>query len=118
MTTVIVTGGRDFKDALSLAHALFDIRLEHGRIRTIVQGGASGADDIARRIAEGVGVRCVTFEADWKTHGRAAGPIRNRLMLEMYPEAIVLAMPGGRGTDNCVNEALRRGMRVVDRRTK
>jgi hypothetical protein len=116
VTTVIVTGGRDFHDEAFLLRALADLELKYGDVELIVQGGATGADYYARVIAEELGINLVTMMADWATHGRAAGPIRNRQMLESYPDAVVLAMPGGRGTDNCVRQALQRGMRVVDKR--
>jgi hypothetical protein len=35
--------------------------------------------------------------ADWETHGRAAGPIRNEKMLTWKPD-LVVACPGGDGT--------------------
>jgi hypothetical protein len=45
--------------------------------------------------------------------GAAAGPVRNRQMLDIYPEATVIAFPGGRGTKDMVDEARRRGRHVV-----
>lgn len=49
----------------------------------IVHGGTPGADALAGEwsVANGYGSATV-FEADWKTHGKAAGPIRNSQMVE------------------------------------
>jgi len=47
-------------------------------------------------------------------HGRAAGPIRNRQMLEEFRPAIVLAFPGGAGTANCVKTARELGILVKE----
>lgn len=54
------------------------------------------------------------FRADWNKHGKAAGPIRNREMLEAAgKDAIVIAFPGGRDTENCVKQAKELGMIVL-----
>ena len=100
-TDIIVTGGRDYDDWAMLQDVLsaFDAKL-------IVQGGAQGADRMARKYAEDNKIVSVTVEANWNKHGRAAGPIRNREMLMEYPEAIVVAFPGGAGTANCVKQAV------------
>jgi UDP-N-acetylmuramoylalanine-D-glutamate ligase len=55
----------------------------------------------------------VAFPADWKTHGKAAGPKRNRQMLDDAKPDLVVAFPGGRGTDDMVNKAKSRGVPVV-----
>lgn len=51
------------------------------------------------------------FPADWERNGRAAGPIRNRQMLDGKPD-LVIAFPGGKGTADMVAEAKRRGIAV------
>ena len=53
------------------------------------------------------------MKANWDLHGKAAGPIRNRTMLNAHPNAIVVAFPGGRGTDNCISEAQARNMTIL-----
>lgn len=55
----------------------------HGEKVTIVHGGAPGAD----KLAAFIGKHLFDFDveehaADWKTHGKAAGPIRNQKMLD------------------------------------
>jgi hypothetical protein len=57
-----------------------------------------------------------TFEADWATHGKAAGPIRNRKMLDAGAD-LVLAFPVGNsktspGTWDCIEAAAERGIPV------
>lgn len=53
-----------------------------------------GVDWLARQWAEAHGIECMTIEADWRTHGKAAGPIRNRKQAE-EGDALV-AIPEGR----------------------
>lgn len=101
MKEIIVTGGRDYSNrgTIQKTLGLFHIGL-------LIQGGASGADLLAKEYAEDYDVKCITVEADWTKHGRAAGPIRNREMLLKYPNAIVIAFPGGRGTEDCIRQAV------------
>lgn len=109
---VIVTGSRDLDDYGHFAQAL-----ENTCPSMIVQGGCpTGADAMARRWAREHDVPCKTFAANWAEHGKAAGPRRNRRMLDAYPRAIVLGFPrGGPGTRNCLEEARRRWMAVIEK---
>lgn len=108
MKDVIVTGGRDYQDDVTVKRVLdlFDIGL-------LIEGGARGADELARQYAAERGIQRETVHAEWTKNGRGAGPIRNREMLERYPNAIVIAFPGGRGTENCVSQAVLLGRTVL-----
>lgn len=109
---VLVCGGRDFNDALTLGSWLGGIHKQHG-ITLLIEGGARGADYMARKFAEWQGIPVKTFEADWQTHGNAAGPIRNRQMLTEAKPDLVVAFEGGRGTANMVKQAKAAGVRVL-----
>lgn len=113
MPTWIVCGGRDYDDYASVERALFDCLKECFFNPTIVQGGASGADALARRWAAESSVPCITVPADWKRHGKAAGPKRNQRMLDEHAVDLVVAFPGGRGTADMVRRAKARGVRVL-----
>lgn len=80
----------------------------------IIEGGARGADRIARLVAEKLGLEVVTFDADWEKHGKAAGPIRNQQMLDEGKPDLVLAFPlrGSIGTYDMIRRARRAGVRV------
>jgi hypothetical protein len=59
------------------------------------------------------------FPADWETHAKAAGPIRNRRMLEEGKPELVLAFKNGidhtlsrGGTENTVKQAKALGVAV------
>lgn len=104
---VIIAGGRDYQFTEA------DIaKLDAISIREVVSGGASGADQCGEQWAESRGIPVERFPADWETHGRAAGPIRNRKMAE-YADAVVL-FPGGRGTASMQKEAEKAGLVVYD----
>lgn len=100
-------GGRDFTDWQRAEDVFSDTDITH-----VVQGGARGADALARRWCAEHDVPCVTIEADWATHGRAAGPLRNQRMLDEYDFDQVIAFPGGRGTEDMVLRAMRKRLNV------
>lgn len=110
---IAVTGGRNFNDEQMVRNAFNLIRLS--RSDTLVHGACSGADALCARIAGNAGVPVEAHPADWKAYGRAAGPIRNRQMLESGID-LLIAFPGGRGTDNCASLAGKMGIALLDLR--
>lgn len=110
---VLVTGGRDYADATLVGLALNGLAREHGEI-TIIEGGATGADALARQWAIRRSLPCITVLADWATHGKAAGPWCNQLMLDRHKPDLVLAFPGGRGTADMVRRARAAGVPVKE----
>lgn len=107
---VIVTGSRDWTDAALLGRALAAYKPE-----LLVEGGARGADTLAREWAQAADISCITIPANWNRWGKAAGARRNIEMLEFYPDALVVAfpLPQSRGTWHCVFEARKRGHKVM-----
>lgn len=109
---IVVCGGRDYSDRMKVFAVLSEYRRDNDRL-IIIQGGASGADAIARDWSYlQPSVRLITESADWKTHGKAAGFIRNQFMLDRYKPDLVLAFPGGRGTADMVGRARKAGVPV------
>ena len=80
----------------------------------IIHGAAKGADSLASEWAALNEVKEEVFPADWKTHGRAAGPIRNQQMLDEGKPDLVIAFPGGRGTADMVKRARKAGIEVME----
>ena len=113
---VLVCGGRDFNDPLTLGSWLGGIHRNH-TIDLLIEGGARGADFMARKFAEWRGIPVRTFPADWDAHGKAAGHIRNKKMLDEGRPDLVVAFPGGRGTANMVAQARAAGVRVLEAET-
>ena len=52
------------------------------------------------------------YHADWTKYNKAAGPIRNKLMLEAGKPDLVIAFPGGNGTINMIKQAKEAGIRI------
>ena len=59
----------------------------------VVSGCARGADKAGEAWARDHGVPVVRFPADWRRHGRKAGPMRNREMAA-YADALALLWDG------------------------
>lgn len=118
---VLICGGRDMdrttawnwlernaKDEIGFA-----LNLTSFKIGTIMHGGARGVDEAAGDWGRSENVDVLCFRADWKKHGKAAGPLRNaRMLLEGKPD-VVIALPGGRGTADMVRRAEDAGVPVI-----
>jgi hypothetical protein len=101
---VLVCGGRAYNDKEKV-YSVLDNLNNNKKIYCIVQGGAKGADSIAAQWASDREVLCLTFKADWDLYGKAAGMHRNLKMLKETKPDMVVAFPGGKGTDNMVKIA-------------
>lgn len=110
---ILVCGGRLFDDWRRVSVALDDILAPlNGAI--LLQGGAPGADRLAVKWAETRNVPVITFPANWR-RGKRAGPERNAFMLAEGKPDMVVAFPGGPGTENMVTQAIAAGVKVERR---
>jgi len=121
---VLVTGARDWHAVLPIYSAMLVV-VGVGR-HTLIHGDAEGADRIAAVCALALGWAIDQpvhvnppfggYAADWRTHGRPAGPIRNQRMLVEGKPDLVLAFHDdirkSRGTRDMVLRALRAGVTV------
>lgn len=112
---VLVCGGRGYSGRNRVARQLDAVRVScpHDSM-TVIQGGATGADQLAREWCIAQCVPYINVPANWKRDGRAAGPIRNQRMLDDCKPDLVLAFPGGSGTADMVERAQRAGVRVLE----
>lgn len=86
----------------------------YGRPDIVIQGGAKGADALARSWAQARGYLGKTFEANW-SRGPKAGRERNGLMLNAGRPTHVVAFPGGPGTEHMVEiSKARAGVLVIE----
>jgi hypothetical protein len=85
---------------------------EEGRNLVLIHGAATGADSLSDGWARQCEVEIEAYPADWDTHKRAAGFIRNSQMLKEGKPNLVLAFPGGRGTAMMVSLAEKNGVVV------
>jgi hypothetical protein len=105
---VLVCGSRDWqdRDRINAVVAGFD------RDTIVIQGGAKGADIMARHAAAIANLHWAEVPALWRT-GKGAGIRRNRAMLDLEPDLVVaFQRNGSRGTQYTIDEARRRGIPV------
>lgn len=111
---LIIAGGRDFQDydllekecKIFIAEQTF---LKDGNVLglnasdiTIISGKALGADLLGERFASKYGFEILEFPADWDSHGKAAGPIRNAEMAKNATHCICFWDGSSRGTKNMI----------------
>jgi len=109
MSIVVATGGRAYEGDAE-AEDQFKKVLQLVDAQVLRHGGCSGADEFADDVARRMRLIVEIYEADWSTYGRAAGPIRNRTMVNGAD--VLIAMPGGRGTADCIRAAKKAGLEV------
>ena len=102
--TVLVCGGRDYADYPRVC-AVLDQRLAVSPTMFVRHGAARGADSLAHRWAISRGIVVERYPADWLRYGRSAGLRRNAVMLADGSVALVIAFPGGRGTQDMIRRA-------------
>lgn len=112
MRRVLVCGGRDYRNRENVYSTLRSL-YESSPFDVVIHGAASGVDTFADEWAVAKGLGVISCPADWKKHGRAAGPIRNQSMLDVHTPHLVVAFPGGRGTADMVRRAKAAGVTVL-----
>lgn len=113
MSRILVCGGRDYCDA-DRVNFVLDYAAENIGVAVIIHGAARGADALAGAWASSRGVPQIACPADWAAHGKAAGPIRNRQMLDEHRPDYVISFPGGRGTADMMRRAMAEGVEVLE----
>lgn len=109
MRKAVVAGGRDF-DNKSLLHETLCLLLRPDD--AVICGMAKGADLLGKAWADHQGVKVIEMPADWDTHKKAAGPIRNQQMAQAGDFLIVFWDGKSRGSKDMIEKATRQGMDV------
>jgi hypothetical protein len=107
---VLVCGDRYWSDRAAIHQVLKD--LPEGSV--VIQGECRGVDLTAKSVAQALGFEVECYPADWDKYGKAAGPIRNKQMLEEGKPDIVVAfhddIDRSRGTKNMLKQAEEAGI--------
>ena len=110
ITKVIVAGSRSFNDYARMKEVLSGIV---GTNCEIISGGAIGADALAKRYALENNIPYKEFPADWATHNRSAGAIRNKQMSD-YGEVLISFWDGeSKGSKNMIENMNKLNKHVV-----
>lgn len=120
---LLITGSRGWYDEAKIEAVVKDFMswaetkgeefvLIHGHCP---KGADALADMVGRRLGLVVGETLIRVPADWKKHGKGAGPKRNQQMLDEYhPTEVVAFRATGKssGTDDMIAKAERAGVRT------
>lgn len=114
MIRILICGDRNWGDGEMIEEALKRLPKPPD---VVINGGARGADSLARLKAEALGIPVLTYYAQWQTYGRAAGPIRNKQMLDQGKPTHVWAfhddIEHSKGTKDMVTRAREARVPVV-----
>lgn len=106
-----VVGGRGFDDWDKLEDTL-NYMIPRLGVKTIVSGGAKGADSLAERYAKENKIPFVVFRAEWDKYGNSAGFRRNEYIVQ-YSDFLI-AFKGGKGTEHSISLARKKGIPVME----
>lgn len=104
----IIAGGRDFSDFKLLCSTLSE-----QKVSLVVSGCARGADRLGEKWAAGVGIPISRFPAEWDTHGKSAGYIRNTAMAENADVLVAFWDGNSRGTKHMIDVATKKKLQVT-----
>ena len=113
---ILVTGSRSWTDAATIDRNLVGAtgHLDMLRPVVVIDGAAKGADSIAHDFALAHGWQTERYPADWTTHGKAAGSIRNQQMVDLGADlCLAFPLPDSIGTWDCIRRANKAGIRVI-----
>lgn len=117
---VLITGSRSWTDEETISNALRTVWEEQGKPTDmiLVSGHCpTGADAICERIWEKNGLTVERYPADWDTHGKAAGFVRNKTMVDSKPDiCLAFRKNNSKGTTHTINLASKAGipLRIFD----
>ncbi len=113
MLHVVIGGYRNFNDyeTLKVFVDASIAQLNETEI-TILSGHCKGVDLMAEQYAMERNYGLEIFPAEWKKYGRAAGPIRNKQMVEKANVVIAFVCERAKGTKNLISHAKELGKRL------
>lgn len=105
---ILFTGSRNYTNRDKVRYVLEGFFRARPELITC-QGGARGLDTLVKEEANKLGIPCETYKAEWDKYGKAAGPIRNQLMLDQFnPDLVVYFtedLEKSKGTKDMVTRA-------------
>lgn len=112
MAKIIIAGGREFDNYDALEELVSNLLFHEYTGDEIVSGAAKGADRLGEKFAKDKGILIKQFPADWDTHGKRAGYLRNAEMAE-YADMLIAFWDGySKGTKHMIDLALKEQLEV------
>lgn len=114
---ILVTGSRNWENEARIRFAFRTMAQQYAATDITVVHGAcpTGADALADKIAREWGFHVETHPADWGTHGKRAGFVRNAHMADLGAD-MCLAFPLGesKGTRMMMDLAMKKHIPVYN----
>ena len=99
-----IVGCRDYRNKEEFIF-LMNTFFKNQDITKIVSGGASGTDLMAKNYAQERGIAYKEFPANWNQYGKAAGPIRNKEIVDYSDKVVAFWDMQSRGTKSTIEIA-------------
>ena len=96
-----IIGGRDFNDTLLFLTTV----QEFPNIEVVVSGGARGVDKLGELWANSQNIPTEIYYPDWDQYGKAAGFIRNKLIVENSDAVLAFWDGSSKGTKSSIDLA-------------
>lgn len=120
---ILITGSRTWTDEDAISRAIFGVAqygtkpgfLNYCQDITVVSGACpKGADAMAEQIAESAGMNVERHPADWNTHGKRAGFLRNAEMVALGADVcLAFIKNGSKGATHTANLAEKAGIKTL-----
>lgn len=108
MMKTIICGSRDINDYELVKDAIKESGFE---ITEVVCGCAKGIDLLGDKWGRENNIPVKYFPAKWKIHGKSAGIIRNKEMVE-YADACIAITNGSKGTASTIDFSKEKGIKL------
>ena len=101
---IAVVGSRGYPDEWDVRNYIWTLRPMKNSVM-VISGGAKGPDTWARLACARAGIYFRLYEADWNTHGKSAGPLRNYEMAVACDKVVAFWDGESRGTLDMIRKA-------------
>lgn len=106
MVKIAIVGSRKISAIQRIKNIFSKAQNDYEDNVVLVSGGALGIDTEAETIAKEMKIKTEIYHADWKQHGKAAGPIRNKTIVEQADMIYAMWDGKSRGTLSTINLAI------------
>lgn len=111
---LLICGDNNYTDYKRVLGFLKECQRKYNDL-IVIEGGAKGADRLAKRAAKELGIPVEEFPANWLGLGRVSGPTRNQKMIEEgKPDQIIAFhddIESSKGTKDMINRAKKNNIR-------
>lgn len=107
---VLICGSRKYTNPNLVQQAIEgfqDDELGHGKITSIISGGARGIDTLARNYAKYHDIPFTEYPADWNKYGKSAGYKRNIVMIDVADGVIAIWDGESKGTKHSIKYSIK-----------